>query len=598
MIPILWLALLLDPSGTGTTPATPRGNAQGTAARAEESVLVSYDLRAALPRWDSGSWTQTLVVIPADHVDDLEEVNLEELYAELGAFELLDLLQQILGDELRAEGRDVSIEGADLVVLAPLSVQEQVRAVLSALSRALSGTVQVKVDVLSLAEGGAVEPPPASVLTQDEAQKLVTNLVGKGAQQREFQFQLMAGRTGWIEQRESVPFLFDFDVEIAQQTFIYDPKVLETPDGWRLLLRGVPSDGGLALSALLVQSEVLALQEKAVPMRGSVALGPDKAIENMAVMDGPQAIQSPDVRVQGLAFDTFLAEGKALVLGTESELGGKKHRQVIVLRRIGGAASAYGTFPIPHSSHTLIAVDAELFRPPRFSIHFSPHNQSEVGSHPLVSATLDAESSSFLQEWLKYRFSVWRRHGPWVLIVTDPAWDGGAAAEIDRLLKSRRAETRVLGLEVSLEAQGASFLTPVRLSLPVREGTSCGIVVGLTQTAVSDYDVEVAQSASVQDPLVAPIFQGLALELSCSQGEGGALTLETRGLAQLLDQGAKPFDPRYALIGPLDRPAVRSLRFDERASLALTQGQPARLRIGPRSPKGDPLGLALEIAVR
>ncbi len=587
---ILWLSVL-QVEFFGAWPA------QAAAPRAEESVLATYDLRAALPRWDEeSSWSQALVVSPADFRSDEDmtpQIDLDGLYGELGAYEVLDLVQQVLGDELRAEGRDISIEGTDLVLLAPQALHEQVRAVLAALARVLTASVQVKVDVLSLAEGVAAELGASSVITQEEAQKLVNGLVGRGAQQREFMFQLAAGRTAWIDQRRSVPFLFDYDVEIAQQAFIYDPVVAETPDGWRMLLRGVPSENGLALSVLFLHSELSALTERPLGVGGQVALGGDKNAGSVVDWRGPQAIQIPEVQLTSCAFDTFLAEGKALVVLAESDLGGVKRREVVVLRKVGGAASAFASVPIPRTTRTLIAVNPETFRVPRFAVEIG---RDFTGAHPLVFARLEADSSPFFQEWLKYRFSVWRRLGPWILIVTDPAWDGDSAADLERLIATRRTEPRVLDLAVGLEAYGAP--NPMRLALPIREGSTCGVVLGRTTTTIFDYDVEVAQSAAVSDPFVAARFEGLALVLSASEENGGALTLETRGVARLLDGDPATFDPRYPLMGSLDRPELRTLRFDERASLVFAPGQPTRLRIGLRAPKTDPLALALDLAVR
>src|SRR5262245_66493508 len=95
---------------------TPLGDPQS-----EESVLASYDLRAVLPRWDAGpSWSQSLLEPPV--VGFLKEENTIEgtlNYADLTAFELLDLLTQVLGDELRREGRELMVEGDKLSVLEP-----------------------------------------------------------------------------------------------------------------------------------------------------------------------------------------------------------------------------------------------------------------------------------------------------------------------------------------------------------------------------------------------------------------------------------------------------------------------------------------------
>ena len=591
MTPILLaLPLLVTIQARGQTSAAPQ--------RPVESTLASYDLRTVIPRWDAAtSWSQTLTVPPAGYPDgDLPDADVMNFYGEPGVYEILDLLTQILGDELRHEGSDVSLDGTSLVLLAPPAVHEQVRAVLTALETALSDTITVQVDVLSFAENGAQETAATSnVLSSEEASRLVTTLVGRGAQHREFLLELSAGRTAWIDQRKSVPFVIDYDIEIAQASFVYDPIVVETFDGLRLLLRGVPVDGGVMLSALILQSDLLGEpKERMISLNGQMAVMDQEKVQ---LIQGPQSLQVPDVLVRALAFDSFMEDGKALLVTTACDIAGQENRQTLLLRRAGGKLASTGSYPIPRTTRTLLVVNSELFRPARFDFHVSPWD-GEYDSHPSLVATLDCESSPFFQEWLKYRFSVWRRLGPWALIVTDPAWDQDAPGELERLLAARRPRTRVLASEVSLEAQGATQAIPVHFSLPVLEGSSCAAVIGRTTTTITDFDVEVAQAVSTPDPRVSAIFEGLAIGLTLSGTQGPALTLETRGVARLLDAATGPVDLRYPMMGGLETRAADRFQFDERAGLTLAPGQAARLRIGPRLQRVEREGLAIEISVR
>src|SRR5262245_55618761 len=213
---------------------TPLGDPQS-----EESVLATYDLRAVMPRWDaSPSWSQSLLVPPAASPhQQLASLDSTLQYADLASYELLELLTQILGDEVRREGRELLVEGHTLTVLAPPSLQEHVRSILDGLESALSGTIGVRVDVLTLAEGNDV--PPAGVLLEDDAAKLVAGLTARGAQQKTFQLELSAGRTATLDAHHTVPYLFDYDVEIAQSMMIFAPIMSETREGTRLALRGL-----------------------------------------------------------------------------------------------------------------------------------------------------------------------------------------------------------------------------------------------------------------------------------------------------------------------------------------------------------------------
>ena len=560
----------------GEPPAPPQS---------EESVLATYDLRSVMPRWDaSPSWSQSLLVTPAANpLQPLPSVDDGLEYADLASFELLDLLTQVLGDELRREGRELMVEGNVLTVLAPESLHEQVRSILEGLEMALSGTVPVRVDVLTLGEGA--ELPLAGSLPDAEAAKLVSALVARGAQHESYPLELSAGRTVRADAYQRVPFLFDYDVEIAAGSTVFSPVMVDTRDGARLILRGLPMAGGLALSAVLVRSDLLGeIQTVPLTLRGRITHAESSASE---VVDGPNGVQAPEVLVRGLAFDTFLPDGKALALTLETAFGGSPRREVVILRRLGGGSSAYVARPIPRTNRTLIAVDAELFRAPRLRADATPWADPMGVLQPSLVAHFDGEVSGFLLEWMK-RFQVLRRFGPWILIVTDPAWDRDAAAQLDRLVKSLRPSTTLHDVALELRVPGRA--SPVRARLPLLGGTTAALALARGRTAVTSYSVEVAQGASVPDPYVSSVFEGLALSL-CVEGT----TCEASGMAQLLDGPIEALDPGYAAFGPIQRPAPRVLRFDER--LMLPEGRTGPVRIGSASERPDGVGLALEIAV-
>jgi hypothetical protein len=556
----------------------------------EESVLITYDLRTVLPRWDSGpNWSQSLLEPPL--VSFLKEEDTIEgslHYADLTAFELLDLLTQVLGDELRREGRELMVEGDKLSVLAPPSLHEQVRAVLDGLSAALAGTIPVRVDVLGLAEG--TELVPAGTLGDAEAAKLVASLVGRGAQHRSYTLELCAGRTACLDAYRRVPFLFDYDVEIAQTMMVFRPVMSALREGTRLILRGRAAPGGVALSMLYMRSEPLGktIEKQALTLRGMVNQPEGKGVDEI---QGPTSIQSPQVLSRGLAIDTFLPEGKALVMTLEGHLGTGSAREIVIVRRLGGAMNSYVVRPIPRTNRTLIAVDAELFRPGNLRVPALAEYDEQGAWQPRAVAKFDGEFSGFLLEWLKARFSIWRRFGPWILIVTDPAWDRDAAAQLDRLVKSLRPATALYIASVDLRAQGREAEYPVRIRVPVLSGSSTGLVVARGETAVTGFDVDVAQGAAVPDPYVASVFEGLALSLGL-----GDSSVEASGLAQLLDGPITSLeDDAYQMLGPIERPEPRVLRFDERFELNDSRTGP--LRVGSSSDRADQPGFALEISV-
>ncbi|MSR63315.1 MAG: hypothetical protein EXS08_12810 [Planctomycetes bacterium] len=561
----------------------------GDPPQADDNVLVTYDLRPVLPRWDSGNgWSQSLLVPPAasPHAE-LAQVHDELSYDEPVVFELQEVLTQILGDELRREGRELLVDGPLLTVLAPPALQEQVRAVLDALESALSATVPIRVDVLTLGEGTG-ESVPSGPVSDEEAAKLVTALTARGAKHASYTLELSPGRTATLDARRRVPFLFDYDVEIAQSMMIYAPVMTDALDGVRLVLRGTPGAGGIGLSVVLMHSELL----------GKIAMLPLKLeglvnhIEGSEIktINGPTGVQSPEVLVRGLSFDTFLADGKALALSMEAALGTAKSREVVLLRRVGGSMNPYVVRPIPRTSRTLIALDSELFRAPRMAAESGQFVEFDGQRQPALVARLDGEPSGFLLEWLKARFSIWRSLGPWFVMVTDPAWDKDAVAQLDRLVKTLRPAQSLSDLRVDLRSQGREPLYPVRLRVPVLDGSSVGFVLARGGTAITGYDVEVAQGASVPDPSVTTTFDGLSLALSI-QGRAGT----AKGSAEIYDAPIAYLETNYAVLGSIARPEPRILRFDER--FELPEGRPGLVRIGSSSERAEQLALAVEISL-
>ncbi|MEN8162228.1 MAG: hypothetical protein ABFS41_19310, partial [Myxococcota bacterium] len=281
MIAFLLLALL---SPGDESPAEPQS--------AAESVFVRYDLRPVIPRLDQGSgWLQSLVPDLAKPYEKVPEVELQRLYEPAAPDVILDLLTQILGDELVLEGRSIALErDTRLLVLAPPATQDKVAAILEVLESVLSASVHLRLDVLSTSEGAAPERDGRCVVSTDEAERLVAGLVARGASHREHAFQLSAGRTAAVDQIRKVPFLFDYDVEIAQGCFIYDPIVRSAEAGLRMLARGVPVPGGVALAMFVGHAGAVGeIEERPLNVRGVVSA---EQKGGLSPVEGPQTVQT------------------------------------------------------------------------------------------------------------------------------------------------------------------------------------------------------------------------------------------------------------------------------------------------------------------
>jgi hypothetical protein len=561
-----------------------------------DAVLEIYDLRPLMPRFDlDSSWSHSLMFPPGVRPSERETLDISGLGTDGDPTMIVEILMKVLGDELLYEGRRISLNrNGGLLVLAPAAVQEKVRATLAAIESALCGSVELAVDVVEFS-GKAPEIWPAkNLLSADEAGRLLTDARGRGASHQRTRLSLTAGRTATLEQMRHFPILYDYDVEIAQGAFILDPLVCEIEEGLRIFLRGVPMGNGLALSLVFQTAEVIdGVRERPIDCRGMV--GTEELI-GPVVTDGPGAIQAVDLLHRSVALNTFLPEDAALVFASRVNLAGQERTQIVVLRKVGGSLSSYSTQRIAGTSRSLIAVNTESLSPPTIGWRETVTDYHPEGTHPLLTAVLDAEPSLFLIDWVRDRFSSWFHLGPWAIIVTDPAWDQGAAEELDLLLSKWRPADTLLGLDARLVSAGALENTPVQWSLPVRPGAGCGVVCGISSLAHWSYDVEVAQFSAAVDPLQVPIFNGFALRVRPYE-TGDGHTLDLAGIAQLRAGGPiAAFDPKYDLLGRLDQPVRDQLKIDERRVLPGAGGGP--VLVGGEVTGGVRPALRLEIAVK
>ena len=568
----------------------PQAPAEG---QKEESTLQIYDLRPLMPRFDSdGTWQQSLLVPSADPHGELPGVRLSSLHRDSTPEVIIDLITQVLGDELRYEGREVSLDGESrLLVLAPPPVQARVRSALAALEGALAAFITLRVDILTMQGDIEAAWPAQSLLAEEEVDRTIDTLLGRGASHQSYEFEAAAGRTSGIDTNRMLPLVFDYDVEIAQGAVVFDPVMLTAEEGTRILLRAAPTPGGVLISCVLIDAQALG-DVRSVPatLRGQVG----REQGGYTLVEGPEVLQSVDVLFRSVALDTFIPRGRAVLFATRSELAGSpKSGQLVVLRRVGGILDSYYSSQVADSTRRLALVNTELFSPPRLSVAGGHDLSAFAISQPYVVATLHSEPSLFLFDWMKYRFSVWRRLGPWAMAVTDPAWDGDSAGQLERLVGRWRTDERLVELELRLHAGDA---VPVRCSVPLRPGSSCGVVVGVTTLVLHDYDVEVAQFAAVVDPLRTAVLNGLAVGISPSIGSDGELTITLDGSAHLLAGPIQPLALSGPLLGAIDEVVVDRLTLSDRLRFGAPR-RPQSRSIGTAA-AGDRRALRLEVIAR
>ncbi|HED66915.1 MAG TPA: hypothetical protein ENJ09_15335, partial [Planctomycetes bacterium] len=524
------IALLLLPLLCGLDGGSPTAPSSGAVASENPSVLVHYDLRQVIPELDDGDlWRQGLVPRVARRWERDDVVMPTDFYSAVPSEVVYDVISRTLGDAMRERGRMMSLEGeSDLLVLAPRSVQEEVQKILGTLGRALAGSDRIRLEVLSFS-GAAGDGPllEKTALSEEEADRMVADLAAKGAALHTYRFDLTPGRTSGLTTGRDVSFLLDYDVEIAQAATIYDPVVSSYRDGTRFLMRATRRGASTALS-ILMRETLPAEKPRERPLSFYAGLGSQKG-GGYSFHQGPDSVQIPNIFSRGVAFTTLIPDGGVVAFASAFTRGGETRREVCLLRREGGVSSPF--YRAKFGSVTLFLVNSELFSPPGLSFDLYT-NEEELGGHPLLYAKLDAAPATFLFDWLKYRFSVWRRIGPWAVVVTDPAWDNQALADLEQLLASLEEGGRNVTCSSDLQAPDQSSFA--RLVLPVLGGTGFGAVLGRTTTALTDFDVEVAQFAGSPDPVIAPLFDGMVLRGQAFSGPKPVIDVSGWGIRLVL----------------------------------------------------------------
>ncbi len=525
---------------------------------AEDNVLVRYDLRPVMAEFDGPSWREPLVSVLAAP-EELSYASADELAAAAAPETIVDVVTRILGDEMHFEGREMSLVGThSLLVLAPASVHAKIRAVLDGLEGAMSAELRVRMDVYSLA-GPATVASNANIVSLAEADRIGAELASAGAEHTSEDFELYAGRTALLDETRATTFVYDYSVEIAQGSLGFDPVIVNVPEGRRTMLRGFSTGAGAVLSFLTSDTRLEGgLRSRAFGGSGAVGHVRDGGLEFVA---GPQSIQTADASTTSVACTTFVPQGKAAVFTSDATRAGAVSHQVIVLRVVGDAPASFRSIDIPDSNFKLMLLNSEVFAASQMNL--ATYRESIDGhyGHPIVSASHDPSNSQFLFDWLKPRFSVWRRFGPWAVVVTTPAWDNQASDQLAALVASLDASRTTVDVTFDLVASDGS--KPARWSLPVLTGSTFGAVAGTTSTAMVDYDIEVAQFATISDALVIPIFDGLAGSIGVSES-GGGFVVDMEGYGYRIQRPIQPLESSGPFTGHVDQVVTDRIAFDER----------------------------------
>lgn len=557
--PLAWSSTgQTDPTALVATPA-PRPSS-------EALVLRRYDLESlGLERNEPP--TEVTWFSPATvRSGETYERNKGETF---GPEDILETCIQSTGGEFEFEGRALWLDDAGVMtVRAPESVQQKVSSIVDFFAATVGQRVPVRLDVIRFPSRYRIEPESLGVLDSVQAEALRKSATQAGGHAESLVMHVAPGSLTEYDGTSREELLLDYDVEVAQNTMCYDPRMVEVLSGTRVALDCQPAEGGVDLTLILRDSAPRTeVHEVDISQQGFVAN------ETQATfISGPRFLQSYAKPVRSMAMDAYLPAGGVLALQSTLSLEGGEGTQLVLVEPLGPLPSVLtqgpeGLYAIHmgalagHRMHVFGV--AEWCEVPRW-------NMTRLGweDEPLMRVERHG------RDWDAFLELLDASRPDLPFMIQSGAWAIGRGD--DELARELAAEGRLLPGLGELVGSAQSPTENVRVSLRITRagqdgsrglsydgmlmlGTTAALSLGVEGTYVRDYDVEIAQGSSVMDPITSLYHDGAALILEPRRARDGGLTLQLRGVAQLLAEH-REFSPRTPMFRALDL-----LRFDRLA---------------------------------
>jgi len=573
----------------------------------EPSVVKVYDLASFLP---GSPWHgQEEALFPyLGLVPEEPETAWEPGF---GTDALIDLLHSLCSEDFDYEGREIRSDGnGRLIVKAPAALQAKTERYLAFLESVFGATTELVIDSMETPEGTPESSAPA-MMPIAEADKLLAR-AGKGGA-RTWRLQLHAGRTGCLELSRTARMVTDYNVEIAQAAGIADPIVADIAVGTRILARAAPAAGGMWLGLIVRRGEPLSdVRDRDLELANSITTQ-----ERVMYPEIVRVSQNVDVLNRSLALSTYLPEGKALAIQSAVSVGGKRHSETLVLRRGAGALPIFQRASLDAKASArdaeVLCVNAQSAEPPRLEIWSAdamsggdlPQAWRRIGisdSEPRLKSGFAPASLDLIRELLTSNDNRLELHDVGSSLFLSRSRDfgdknapppPGADASLD-LLSKLTPPARVAQVVVRLRRAGGGAEL-ARCSLPLRSGEPATLVLGAEDFELAEFDVEVAQSATIADPVMCVGFDGLLLWLKPSFAPSGDLAVELVARAHFRTGESRQFDLRVPGLGKLDESAYDQLFAREKLVFRKADGAPRTLVIGDAGAGATKGSLALEV---
>ncbi|MDF1838533.1 MAG: hypothetical protein P1V35_11750 [Planctomycetota bacterium] len=547
-----WAAIALTMAGTASTSLF----AGDPVESAESTELVGrvYDL-SQLRMKSADHEHDGVVLFPASRVN--RRVENGSWHSLTDSF--LNLVQTVLWEEVEYDGRTLDSSGDDHMYLkAPESTHADLKELLGFYERLCGAETQVQLYWVHMPKG---TPSPSGLVPIDQAMQWV------GAQSKDTvsmdRLSVPAYRAAVVRQVRTTPVLCEANVEIAQGVAAVDDVTRDVGSGRWAMVHAVPGIGGLHLS--MTWSDVDAPNLTEADLKLSALMGAEGKPASPVRLGGMiqliyQAAKLSSSRV-------YIPEGMASI----SKVSDSHGRTNLLIAIPGQAAPVEQSFQLAGARKDRgVAFLMRSLVPLQTRWNLEGRLASSMGWDEEWCWRNQLDNS----EWMAHRalegvagdlIEINQVGGYMVLHTTHGVSRDQlpvAHMELDRAVKRMRdlIETRA-SYKVSLGVYQGDGNEVAAFQQVVSEGATVSWFCGAERSSIRDYDVEVAQYASISDPNVKVTMEGSMIELSLSRDTSGALTVQMN--AQMnLPQGESPMNFSSPFFGSHKRMSYQQARFD------------------------------------
>lgn len=564
-------------------------------------VLRRYDISAAVawhatPRVGERVFPSLLGPPGVSKLEDWVDAGAWDPDAE----QLIAIVQAVYAEEFQSAGRTLWDDGnAHLFVRAPESVHKGIQELIAAFESACARPTEIAVDIVRQPAGAAAIE--SSIVSPADAERL---LGAAGATRMSYVLRIPAGNVGWLDATTRQDLVIDYDVEVAQASVQFDPVVAAVESGVRIEARCSPAPGGAWLA--LVMRDVLPVGgAREIPFDSTTSITTERGPN---ALRGPSTLQSLSAQTRALGLNTLLPEGKAMLIQTALGTRDAQGSTLVCLRLVGAAPPRQLEIGPQSAARDRrgTLVNAQFAVPPRCyplnpgedfegqidhvrSLRWRRHPEEALAIYSVLGQRRVDEVAGLFPENLEREIV-----GPWVLLRVDPAQSPSAddpTEDVATILARAAPSTRLLQLRLTLERKGSPPIA--RASVPLRTGEASTLVLGAEATYVADYDVEVAQSAAILDPIVAIAFEGFVVRALPRSGVDGSPSLDLSVLASARREPAREFEPRPVSAGSVTEETMEELIAHERMFFGKPGGAARSVTLGDGA--GSGLSLIVEL---